>query len=130
MQPADLDELGHLSLAGFVHRFTDALLQAIAAIGFTADYTKTARRGFSTFELALRLAAPPRLGDAYLVETGIAHLGGSSVRFIHRMSDARTGAELARLGQFGVQLDLDARRPAPLPPELRAAAAKLMLSLD
>ena len=130
VQPADLDELGHLSLAGFVHRFTDALLQAIAAIGFTADYTKTARRGFSTFELALRLAAPPRLGDAYLVETGIAHLGGSSVRFIHRMSDAHTGAELARLGQFGVQLDLDARRPAPLPPELRAAAAKLMLSLD
>ncbi|HEU0156010.1 MAG TPA: thioesterase family protein, partial [Stellaceae bacterium] len=95
----------------------------------TADYTKSARRGFSTFELALRLAAAPRRSDAYLVETGIAHLGGSSIRFVHRMSDPRTGAELARLDQFGVQLNLDARRPAPLPPDFRTAAAKLMLSL-
>ncbi|HEY1261120.1 MAG TPA: thioesterase family protein, partial [Stellaceae bacterium] len=130
VQPGNLDELGHLSLAGFVHRFTDALLQAISAIGFTADYTKSARRGFSTFELTLRIATAPRQGDAYLVETGIAHLGGSSIRFVHRMTDPRTGAELARLDQFGVQLDLDARRPAPLPPEFRTAAAKLLLTLD
>jgi hypothetical protein len=46
------------------------------------------------------------------------------------MSDPRTGSELARLGQFGVQLDLDARRPAPLPDEIRTRAAPLLLALD
>ena len=128
--PSDLDEFGRFSLAAFVHRFTDALLQTAAAIGVTGEYMKSGRRGYSTFELALRIADAPLLGDPYLVETGIAHLGSSSVRFLHRMSDPRTGRELARLGQFGVQLDLDARRPTPLPPEMRERATRLLLPVD
>lgn len=127
VRPADFDEFGRFSLAAFVHRFTDALMQAIAAIGITADYMKRERRAYSTFELTLRIAAAPLLGEPYLVETGIAHLGSSSVRFVHRMSDPRSGREFARLGQFGVQLDLDARRPAPLPEPLRNAAQRLLL---
>lgn len=126
-KPGDLDEFGRFSLAAFVHRFTDALLQAIAAIGITADYMKSERRAYSTFELTLRIAAAPRLGEPFLVETGIAHLGGSSVRFLHRMTDPRSGREFARLGQYGVQLDLDARRPAPLPEPLRSVAQRLLL---
>ncbi len=125
--PADLDEFGHFGLAAFIHKFTDASVQAGAAIGLTADYIKTARRAFSTFELGLRIAARPRLGAPYLIDTGLVHLGGSSLRFIHVMSDPRTGQELARLGQFGVQLDLDARRPARLAEELRARAAAVVV---
>ena len=129
-KPADLDEFGRLSLAAFVHRFTDAVIQASAAIGITDDYMKTERRGYSTFELSLKIGAAPGVGDPYLVETGIAHLGSSSIRFLHRMTDPRSGREFARLGQFGVQLDLDARRPAPLPDPVRAAAARLVLAAD
>jgi acyl-CoA thioesterase FadM len=130
VKPTDLDEFGRFSLAAYVHRFTDALLQAAAAIGMTTEYVKTQRRGFSTFELALRITDAPRLGEPYLVETGIAHLGSSSIRLLHRMSDPRSGTEFACLGQFGVQLDLDARRPAPLPDEIRARAAPLLLAFD
>jgi acyl-CoA thioesterase FadM len=127
VKPADLDEFGRLSLAAFVHRFTDAVIQTCAAIGMTDGYMKAERRGYSTFELALSIGSTPRLGDPYLVETGVAHLGNSSVRLLHRMSDPRSGIEFARLSQFGVQLDLDARRPAPLPEEIRARAARLLL---
>ena len=128
--PADLDEHRRFSLAAFVHRFTDALLQTAASIGMNRDYMETRRRGFSTFELDLRLIEAPLLGEPYLVESGIAYLGGSSLRVVHRMTDPRTGREFARLGQFGVQLDLDARRPAPLPDEIRARAAALLLAFD
>jgi acyl-CoA thioesterase FadM len=117
-----------LSLAGFVHRLTDANIQAVAAIGMNAEYMEAERRGFSTFELLLRLAAAPRLGEPFVVETGIAHLGTTSLRLAHRMTDPRTGAEWARLGQFGVNLDLDARRPAPWPETIRAAARPLLLA--
>jgi acyl-CoA thioesterase FadM len=127
VRPSDLDEFGRFSLAAFVHRFTDANIQAMAAIGMASSYMQAERRGYSTFELGLRISAVPRLGDRYLIETGIAHLGNSSIRFLHRMLDARSGHEFARLGQFGVQLDLDARRPAPLPPAIRAAAQQLLL---
>jgi acyl-CoA thioesterase FadM len=127
VRPADLDEFGRFSLAAFVHRFTDANIQSLAAIGLNSSYVKQERRGYSTFELGLEIGAVPRLGDRYLIETGIAHLGNSSIRFLHRMIDERSGHEFARLGQFGVQLDLDARRPAPLPPAIRTAAQGMLL---
>jgi acyl-CoA thioesterase FadM len=126
-KPIDLDADGNFALAAFVHRFTAGCVQALAAIGATASYLETERRGFSTFELALQVAGLPRLSSPVLVETGIVHLGNSSIRFVHRMSDPAGGQELARMSQFGVQLDLDARRPAALPEALRSAAARLLV---
>jgi len=127
IKPMDLDSGGRLALSAFVHRFTAASIQALAAIGATSSYMKTERRGYSTFELALRVMGSPRSGDPVLVETGIVHLGNSSIRFVHRMCDPVTGTEYARLGQFGVQLDLDTRRPAALPENLGAAATRLLV---
>jgi acyl-CoA thioesterase FadM len=127
IKPTDLDAGGRLALPAFVHRFTAGSIQALAAIGATSSYMKTERRGYSTFELALRVTGSPQSGDPILVETGIVHLGNSSIRFVHRMCHPATGAEYARLGQFGVQLDLDTRRPAALPEHLRAAAARLLV---
>ena len=127
IQPGDLDEFGRLGICGTVHKFTDSSVQIGAAIGLTADYIKTGRRGFSTFEFRVRISGMLGLGDRYETRTGIAHLGNSSLRFLHVMSDPKTGREVARLGQFGVTLDLDKRRPAALEPELRARAEKLVL---
>lgn len=127
IKPMDLDSGGRVAFSAFVHRFTAGSIQALSAIGATSSYMKAERRGYSTFELALRVTGSPRSGDPVLVETGIVHLGNSSIRFVHRMCDPATGAEYARLGQFGVQLDLDTRRPAALPEHLRAAAARLLV---
>ena len=127
IQPGDLDEFGRLGICGTVHKFTDSSVQIGAAIGLTAEYIKTGRRGFSTFEFRVRISDALGLGNRYETRTGIAHLGNSSLRFLHVMSDAKSGREVARLGQFGVTLDLDKRRPAALEPELRARAEKLVL---
>jgi acyl-CoA thioesterase FadM len=127
VKPMDLGPEGDFALAAFVHRFTAGCVQALAAIGATASYLEAERRGYSTFELGLQIAGLPRLGSAVLVETGIVHLGNSSIRFVHRMCDSADGSEFARLGQFGVQLDLDTRRPAALPASLKAAAQSLLL---
>jgi acyl-CoA thioesterase FadM len=94
-----------------------------------AEFMEKNRRGFSTFELGLRISGALRLDEPYLVETGIAHLGNSSLRLVHRMTDARNGQEVARLGQYGVNLDLDARRPAKFPDEIRARASKLVIEV-
>jgi acyl-CoA thioesterase FadM len=126
IQSGDLDEFGRLGICGLVHKFTDSSVQIGAALGLTADYIKTARRGFSTFEFRVRVSRSLGLGERYQTRSGIAHLGNSSLRFLHVMSDA-DGREVARLGQFGVTLDLDARRPAALAPELRERAQKLVV---
>lgn len=130
VKPGDLDAIGRFALAAMVHRFTDACIQAASAIGMDGEFLAANRRGFSTFELALRISGALALDEPYLVESGIAHLGNSSLRMIHRMSDPRSGAEVARLGQYGVNLDLEARRPARWPDEIRARAAALVVPLE
>jgi acyl-CoA thioesterase FadM len=130
VKPGDLDAEGRFGLAAIVHRLTDSCLQATAAIGMDAEFLDKNRRGFSTFELGLRISGALALDEPYLVLSGIAHLGNSSLRLIHRMSDPRSGEEVARLGQFGVNLDLDARRPARWPDDIRARAAKLVVPME
>jgi acyl-CoA thioesterase FadM len=129
IKPQELDEFGRFGISGFIHKFTDACVQAGAAIGLTADYIKEARRAYSTFELRLKIDRALGLGDPFHVDICIAQLGNSSVRFVHVMTDPKTGQEIARLGQYGVQLDLDARRPAALAPELRERALRLVVPL-
>jgi acyl-CoA thioesterase FadM len=126
VQRIELDETGRLSLSGMLHKFSDAAVQFGGAIGLTADYIATARRSFSAFEMQLRIARAPALGERYRIDSGLAHLGTTSLRYLHVMYDAG-GAEIARADRYGVQLDLDARRPAPLAPALRARAEQLLL---
>jgi acyl-CoA thioesterase FadM len=124
---ADIDAAGHFALGAMVLRFSNASGQLGAAIGMDAAFMQQQRRGFSTFELVLRLSGALPLDAPYLIETGIGHLGNTSLRMIHRMTNRRTGAEVARLSQYGVNLDLDARRPARWPDDIREKAAGLVV---
>jgi acyl-CoA thioesterase FadM len=127
VKPGDLDADGRLSPSAIVHRFTDATVQSGAAIGMDSEFLVTHRRGMSTFELALLLTGALSSDEPYLVETGIAHFGGSSIRLVHVMTDPRGGREIARMSQYAVNLDLDARRPAKWPDDIRARALPLVV---
>jgi acyl-CoA thioesterase FadM len=127
VKTGDVDAAGHFALGAIVHRFSNASGQLGAAIGMDAAFMEQQRRGFSTFELILRLSGALPLDAPYLVETGIGHLGSSSLRMIHRMTDPRFDTEVARLSQFGVNLDLDARRPARWPDDIRRRAEALVV---
>lgn len=125
VKPRELGEDGDMALAAHVHRFSQAGMQFLSSIGMTGDYMHQNRRGFSTLSLDLRLMGNARAGDRLDVETGIAHLGNTSLSYLHRMR-GRDGREIASMLQTGVQLDLDARRPAPLPPAIRETVSKLL----
>jgi acyl-CoA thioesterase FadM len=129
VRAGDLDADGRLSPAAIVHRFTDGTVQTGAAIGMDAGFIATQRRGMSTFELVLLVTGTLALDEPYLVETGIAHFGNSSLRMVHVMTDPRSGSEVARMSQYAVNLDLDARRPARWPEAIRARALKRVVPL-
>ena len=128
VQPWEIGNDGRLSWQHLVHHFSGAGLHACRAAGMTPKYLRDNRRGYSTFELDVAIDALPRAGDRIAVRSGILQVGKSSIRFLHRMVDARSGKRLASMGQFGVHFDLEARRPAPLPDALREAATALVPS--
>jgi acyl-CoA thioesterase FadM len=121
----ELDESGSMSLSAHVHRFSAAGQQFLSSIGMTGDYMHQNRRGFSTLALDLRLEAPARAGDRIDVHTSIAHLGNTSLSYLHRMNRG-DGREIASLLQVGVHLDLDARRPTAMPPAIRDTITTLL----
>jgi acyl-CoA thioester hydrolase len=128
VRPSEVDALGRLAPSAAVHRFSAANGHVLAAFGFTPRYMREQNRGFSTFEFQLGFESGVRAGDPLLVRSALTHIGNSSMRLLHVMTDLRTGERVSTLEQAGVHLDLDARRPAPLPPDLRSAAQKLLVT--
>lgn len=130
VKPAEMDVAGQGALASYIHRFSAANSHALAGFGMTPGYMRAERRGFSTFEFQLALAGALRIGDPVRVRSAPVHVGTSSLRLLHVMTNDRTGERAATLEQFGVHLDLDARRPAPLPDGLREKAKALLVRLS
>ena len=130
VDPRDLDPLGETGLAFYVHRFSAANGHAIASFGMTPSYMRDERRGFSTFEFQLTFAGRLRSGDTVSVKSGILHIGTSSIRVFHTMLNERNGERVGTLDQFAVHLDMDARRPTPLPDALRDKARTLLAPTD
>lgn len=126
IKPAEANGLGEAGLAAYIHRFSAANSQVLAAFGFTPAYSRQERRAYSTFEFRLSVPGALRVGDLAHVRTALLHVGNSSIRIFHRLVNARTGELVATLEQAGVHLDLDARRPAPLPPALKERALTLL----
>jgi acyl-CoA thioesterase FadM len=126
IKPKEANVLGEAGMEAYIHRFSAANSQVLAAFGFTPVYSREQRRAYSTFEFRLSLPGVLRVGDLVHVRTALLHVGNSSIRIYHRMRNARTQELVGTLEQAGVHLDLDARRPAPLPPALRERAQLLL----
>jgi acyl-CoA thioesterase FadM len=126
IKPPEADALGDAALAAYIHRFSAANAHVLAAFGMTPEYCRRENRGLSTFEFRLRFLGSLRVGDLLLVRSALVHVGSSSVRIFHRLTNVRTGALVATLEQSGVHLDLVARRPSPLPPPLREQALAMV----
>jgi acyl-CoA thioesterase FadM len=123
VKPTEVDGLGRLALAAAVHRFSAANGHLLAGFGVTPRYMRDANRGFSTFEFQLGFEGDVRVSDPLVVRSALTHVGNSSMRIAHVMTNERSGERVAGLEQAGVHLDLD----APLPPELRAQALALLV---
>ena len=123
----DEAEGGRITLSAAVHRFSAANGHLLAAFGLSPRYMRENNRGFSTFEFQMGFEAGVRAGDPLAVRSALTHVGSSSMRILHVMTDERSGKRVATLEQSGVQLDLDARRPAALAPPLREQALKLLV---
>jgi acyl-CoA thioesterase FadM len=127
VKPWEIDVFGQSAFPFYVHRFSAGGIQTFAAFGMTPEYMREQRRGMSTFEFQLEFRGELHAGDPVHVKTALLHLGNSSIRVLHRMLNGRTGEVVANLDQFGVHLDVDARRPTAIPASLRERAQSILI---
>src|SRR5262249_11179108 len=124
----EVDMLGQAAFPAYVHRFSAANGHLLADFGMSPAHMKNDDPGFSTFEFKLRFLGLLRAGDLMLVRSALTHVGASSIRILHRMTNVRSGEEMATLEQSGVPLDSGARKSIPLPDGLRDRARALLVS--
>lgn len=125
--PRDLDRSGRLGVDAMIHRFSAAIVQTLTRAGMTPAYLRDNRIGYSTFEFQLRVVEPAAIGEPVDCHSCFAQIGRSSMRMVHRLIRPTDGAVLAEMSQFGVHLDMAARRPSAIPEEL-AEKARAMLA--
>jgi len=121
----DLDAGGFMGLDAMVHRFSSAIGHMLTHAGMTPDYLRDNRIGYSTFEFQMRVAERPRVGEPIDVLSCFGHVGGSSMRLVHRLERPSDGVLLAELSQYGVHLDMEARRPSPIPEPMASTAKSI-----
>lgn len=127
IKPSELNISGEAAMSAYIHRFSASNAHVLAAFGMTPAYSRQEHRQYSTFEFRLSFPGILRAGDLVLVRSALLHVGNSSIRIGHRMTNAQTNELVATLEQAGVHFDTEARRPAPLPPSLRERALQLLV---
>ena len=128
IKPREVDVLAQAAFAAYIHRFSAANGHMLAGFGMSPAYMRVEERGFSTFEFKLRFLGSLQAGDLIQVRSGLLHVGASSMRILHRMTNVRTGEVVATLEQSGVHLDTGARRSTPLPDSMRERAKAYLLA--
>lgn len=126
VRPWEIDVTGGSALSHYIHRFSASNGHSTNAFGLNPAFYREQRRGFSTFEFQLSVDGLLRAGDQVAVKSAPLHVGNTSLRMFHQMLDVRTGRRVATLDQLGVLLDLDARRPSPLPDWMKERARALL----
>ncbi len=74
------------------------------------------------------LFAPPL--TRYVIESAFVRLGNTSIRYIHKMIDSRTGELAASSDSVEALFDFKTRKSTPLTAEMRAGIEPLVVELS
>jgi len=123
VRPDEVDWAGRFDLGALINQLSAANIQTQTTVGMSPSYMRSNRKGYSTAEYQLQVfKMPPDVGVQLESRSAIVHVGRTSIWFVHELYDCEEEKLFARLGQLGVHLDLDARKPSPLPDEIRERA--------
>jgi acyl-CoA thioester hydrolase len=127
VQAWQCDHMGHLNVMWYVGKFDEGTWNLLASIGLTPAYLRERKRLMVAVDQCITYRRELLAGDLITVESAVLAVGSSSVRFMHRMRNAETGALASLMILTGVHLDATARKSCPLPPAIRSAAESALL---
>ena len=104
--------------ANFAHEAVETFFEDLEG-GYPGLIQKR-RVGLPIVRYEAEFRAPLRYGDRLRVETSCEKLGKTSATFMHEIKNAATLELCAVLRQVVVTVALDAFRPTPMPPDVRA----------
>jgi acyl-CoA thioester hydrolase len=125
VDPSDCDFLGHMNVSKYFAACSDGVFAIQAEMGLTSNDMSNGRRlSFAVVNAQSDFRAELAAGDVMKLETSIIEIGSKSMTFRHRLIKA-DGNTVAFEAIFKcVMLNLETRRAAVVPEEVRQKAVQ------
>ena len=104
----------------YCHAAMEEFFSAACGVGY-ARLMSESRLGFPTVNARAEFDAPFFYGDEVEVEVFVSRVGRTSATFEYRLRRAGEAEPRARATLVQVAMNLDTRRPVPVPEDLRRA---------
>ena len=118
--PWQMDHMDHMNVQFYTARFDEATWHFFAALGMTTTYFKANRRGMAALEQHSQYKRELHPGALLRITSELLEAKPKTIRFLHRMYDTESGAEVATSELVGAHIDTDARRAVAFPADIVA----------
>jgi acyl-CoA thioester hydrolase len=115
------DHQGHMNTVQFHAMFDQAGWQLLTQAGYGAARLRQEKRGFVDVRMVLEYLGEMMVNDPVVIESGVLRLGTTSLTYRSRMRRGNDGDIVSTATCTTVHFDLDARKKAPFPADLREA---------
>jgi len=130
VSPLECDHLGHMNVQFYVAKVSDAAWHVMASIGITPGFIRERRQAPAAVKQEIFYLKEALAGDLLRMESGVLEASERKITFYHRLTKIETGHVVMTSKVFTVNMNLDARRSAPLDAAVLACARTRLLAED
>ena len=127
VSPLECDHLGHMNVQFYVAKVSDAAWHVMTSIGITPVFIRQRRQAPAAVKQEIAYLKEVLAGDLLRMESGVLEASERKITFFHRLTKIETGQVVMTSKVFTVNMDLDARRSAPLDAAVLACAQARLL---
>ena len=126
----DIDFNGHMSVKSYLPKFYDSGGVLCRCTGLFYGDLEQRNIGLATVLHNIRYLAELSEGDPYMIESAFVSIGRSSLRYVQKMHNLRTGALAASFDTVEALFDFTKRKSTPWPDDLRAGVESRIVELS
>ena len=126
--PTQLDHMGHMNVQWYIAKFDEATWHFVSGLGITQDYIRSSGMGMAALQQNVTYKAEVMVGSLLVIKSKLLEINNKTIKFMHIMYDAESGAEAARCELVGAHLDRTGRKAVPFPEEIAAKARAILVA--
>ena len=127
VSPLECDHLGHMNVQFYIAKVSDAAWHVMTSIGITPTFIRERRQAPAAVRQEIAYLKEALAGDLLRMESGVLEASERKITFFHRLTKIETDVVVMTSKVFTVNMDLDARRSAPLDADVLACAQARLL---
>jgi acyl-CoA thioester hydrolase len=127
VSPLECDHLGHMNVQFYVAKVSDAAWHVMASIGITPAFIRQRRQAPAAVKQEISYLKEVLAGDVLQMHSGVLEASERKLTFFHSLRKLDGNQLVMTSKVFTVNMDLDARRSAPLDPAVLARARARLL---